>query len=358
LGYPPFIYLIARGIGISGEWTIILALLIGLTFLFAIVAISTESSLTKATGGALLLSLPSQLGLERMNIDILLFIGLLLVSLLREKDQKPKPGAIILSSGLAFICTATKIYFVVGICSWLLAARLAGNQKPRFDVPVCLGTIGGLCTAVPWLASGDTFATPQLGLFSNGLIYKTSEVIAGGTTAVSATFFFAGIYLASRNRRLSNFLKSYGRNIKTSRWGRTKTCMACSGLATWIGCFILTSNWDYRLVFTFPWILLLADMLKVEAHELPRNKTLWPLVAILGAALTQLLAPLAYIFLSNVSGETMSLQDWILNPIGMILRHVASLIINLSDLAILPYFAGYSLISCWLLYANNSQEIR
>jgi len=358
LGYPPFIYLIARGIGISGEWTTILSLTIGLAFIFAITSISAESILTKTTGGVLLLSLPSQLGLERMNIDILLFIGLLLVSLLREKDQAPKPGAIILASGLAFICTATKIYFVFGICSWLLAARLAGNHKPRFDLPVCLAAIAGLCTAIPWLASGDGFATPQLGLFSHGLMFKTSDGIAGGTTAVSAIFLFTGIYLASKNKRLGNFLKGYGRNIKTSRWGRTKTCMACSGLATWIGCFILTSNWDYRLVFTFPWILLLADMLRVEAHELPSGKTFWPLAAILGAALTQLLAPLAYILLSNVSGETMSLQDWISNPSGMVLRHVASLIINLSDIALLPYFAGSSLVVCWLLYANTSQEMK
>jgi len=357
LGYPPFIYLIARGMGISGEWTTILSLTIGLTFIIAIALISTGNALTKATGGILLLSAPSQLGLERMNIDILLFIGLLLVSLLREKDQKPKPGAIILSSGLAFICTATKIYFVVGICSWLLAARLAGNQKPRFDVPVSLAAIAGLCTAIPWLASGDGFATPQLGLFSHGLVFKTNEGIVEGTTAVSAIFLIIGINLASKNKRLGNLLKCYGRNIKTSHWGRTKTCMACSGLATWIGCFILTSNWDYRFVFTFPWILLLADMLQVEAHELPRSETFWPLIAILGAALIQLLAPLTYILLSNVDGETMSLQDWISNPSGMVLRHVASVIINLSDIALLPYFAGSSLIVCWLLYANNSQEI-
>jgi len=358
LGYPPFIYLIARGIGVSGEWTTILSLTIGLTFIFAIVSISAENALTKTTGGVLLLSLPSQLGLERMNIDILLFIGLLLISLLREKDQEPKPGASILASGLAFFCTATKIYFVFGICSWLLAARLAGNHKPSFDLPVCLASIAGLCTAMPWLASGDGFVTPQLGLFSHGLVFKTSEGIAGGTTAVSAIFLITGIYLASKNKRLDNFLQGYCRDIMTSRWGRTKACMACSGLATWIGCYILTSNWDYRLVFAFPWILLLAEMLNMNAQELRRSKIIWMLISIFGAVLIQVVAPLAYICLSNVQGETMSLQDWISNPSGMVLRHVSSLIINLSDIALLPYFAGSSLVVCWLLYANTSQEMK
>jgi hypothetical protein len=292
-----------------------------------------------------------------MNIDILLFIGLLVISLLRERDKTPKAGAIIISTILALVCTATKLYFVIGLCSWLLAARLAGDAKPKFDLPVCIAAIGGLSTAIPWLASGDKFATPQLGLFSHGLVFKTSEgTISASATLVSTGFLIIGIYLASRNRGLQKILRNYGRDIKTSRTGRTKTCMACGGLATWIGCYMLASNWDYRLVFTFPWIIMIAHIMQTSSFESQKRQTSWLLLTILCTAAIQILSPLAYIWISSVPGETMSLRDWILNPSGLFLRHIASAAITLSDLVLLPFFAGSSLIACWSVYQEHREN--
>jgi len=354
LGYPPFIYLVARGLGINGGWTNILSLTIGVTFIFAIASISRENALTRAAGGVLLMSLPTQLGLERLNIDILLFIGLLLISLLREKNEIPKPTAVIISSILAFICTATKLYLVIGICGWLIGARLAGGKKPKFDIPVCIAAVAGLLNSITWLASGDNFATPQLGLFSHGLIFKTTYGnVSGSATLASAGFFLIGAYLAGTNKGLRTTLKDYGRNINTGCWGQTQLCMACSGLATWIGCFIATSNWDYRLVFAFPWVLIIADIVYENSLKSERRNQSWLLLAILSAITIQLFCPFLYIWLSGVVGKTMSLSDWVANPSGMLLRHISSLTVNLSDLILVPFFGGSSLIACWSIAREN-----
>jgi len=80
-----------------------------------------------------LLSLPTQLALERMNIDVVLLIGTCLVAFLRiwrtPRGKTRRATAIILASLIAAFATAVKIYPGIGIIAWLAGKRVIQKKE-------------------------------------------------------------------------------------------------------------------------------------------------------------------------------------------------------------------------------------
>jgi len=84
LGYPPLIFELARAIGVNGSWTGPTAMACGVALMAIVLDDARRArcslSLKAMIAGALLLSFAAQLAIERMNIDVIIFIGLRIIA--------------------------------------------------------------------------------------------------------------------------------------------------------------------------------------------------------------------------------------------------------------------------------------
>lgn len=311
IGYPPMSLWFSRLLGIKGEHTPLISVAISLSFIGVILS-QIRSSLRSSwlliiVGSLFLISFPVQLGLERMNIDMLIFLliyfGVLLFSFQAFAWLFP----------FIILVVSTKFYPFFAF----LALSIKGvpkNQLKRYLLPPWLillsASILGLALSLPWAGSGGTTVAGG-GLASHGLSalgYMNNFVIdqlgiANARWFIKLMFgiklfsLAGGAYMAYRFKIASVLTKAIQR--QTAQYQGTRLPpdfypnLVISMTSTWLGCYVVTKSYDYRMIFLFPILIFIARAIQLEplseADLQQRRGLILLLTAMLASMLIQFL---------------------------------------------------------------------
>ncbi|MEB3199278.1 MAG: hypothetical protein VKK62_01965 [Synechococcaceae cyanobacterium] len=290
VGYPPMALWLFRLLGIKAAWTGIIGLITAMGFLastaFYLLKINRNTAVSALVAGLLIWGFPIQLCFERMNIDILIYSLIILNCGLLSLRSAFLRG--LGSLALSIATVGMKIYPVFGyFCLILLAAPLARVRDGIFRINridgliILAGCAVGLISAAPVLTGGSSLSTSSLpaaegGIGSHGLLafgfinadlvqlyglqparalvrlnfmLKISSLIAGFWLTIAldlgATLrrYIAGLDAQEPNGRRARFILN--------------TISSMTGI--WLGCYLFTISYDYRLIFLIPMIGVLAQ---------------------------------------------------------------------------------------------------
>jgi len=284
IGYPPMSIWFSRFLGVKGVHASLISLAISFSFIGVILS-QMRSSLRSGwlliiVGSLFLIGFPAQLGLERMNIDVLIFLLLYL--------------CVLLFSSHAFVWLFPLIILVIALKYYpffaFFALMLHGlPQKPSLSHPVppwlvlLIGSCIGLALSLPWAANGGTGVTVAGGgLSSHGLMalgYLNNAVIeafgsASGRLLIKIAFgmkilmLACGAYMAYR-LRLFNILAN-AIEVQVAKFKRTSLLsnfyrtLVVSMTSLWLGCYIVTISYDYRMIFLFPMLIFIARAIQLS----------------------------------------------------------------------------------------------
>jgi hypothetical protein len=359
LGYPPLGFQMARWLGMSGGWTNLLAIALGIGFV-ALIAIYLNSlkhrSTTLNIAGALALaSFPTQLALERMNIDVVLLISVCLVAFLRRWTSRVKTGralAIILASLIAAFATAIKIYPGIGMIAWLAGERVIHKSRNTADLAIAIGCLSGLLSALPWIGSGDGYASPPISITAHGL--QTGRDLGGigfTATAVSAAIFI-GAYLWTRKEGISDSeakIPEYSRSAE----GWIKD-IGFLGFIIWLCSYCLTTSFDYRLIYIFPFLLYIIGA-ESRRHAMPcqYNSQIQTALIIIVLYMTIPLLYMATEHATSISLLAVIQKGGFWEVLPTLVRYTSAATSRILDYAGLPTFGGIG-----LAYIVNSWQKR
>lgn len=146
----------------SGGWANLLAIALGIGLISLIAEylndLDHRGTAENIVNALALASFPTQLALERMNIDVVLVISVCLVAFLRRWTPRVKIKralAIILAPLIAAFTTAEKIYTGIGIIAWPAGKRVIHKSRNIADLTIAVGLLSGVLSALPWIESGD-----------------------------------------------------------------------------------------------------------------------------------------------------------------------------------------------------------
>jgi hypothetical protein len=267
LGYPPMSIQIARLLHVRERHTELFAVATGLSMGTILIAqvrrLVILPVLRDLFMGLLLLSFPMQLALERSNIDVVIF--LLLTSLsatLASKAAWTAPAA----AAIAWAMVAIKVYPFVGILGWLAQSLL---WRPRLDwlrVGAVVGAMAGLASALPWLLHhGEGAAQPGAGPISHAFLVSIPYFHHPSVSTPIALRLLHS--LAQPLLGLLLFVYAVSVSLKANlsdRWTQVldqgsvgferrffqifPSLLGC----VWLGCYFLSSSFDYRLILALP----------------------------------------------------------------------------------------------------------
>jgi len=356
LGYPPLGFQIARWFGLSGGWTNLIAVALGIGFVVVIVAylngLKHRSTVLNLAGAMILVSFPAQLALERMNIDVVLFISICMVALLRRwtpRGKRSRAIAIIVASLIASIATAVKIYPGIGIIAWLAGERVIHKSRNNADLAIAIGCLSGLLSALPWIGSGDGYASPPISITSHGLQTGRDLGCIGFTVTAASTAILIGTYLWARKKSISNTEANVSDGSRSSEfWTRD---IAFLGFIIWLFSYCLTTSFDYRLIYIFPFLLYIIGAesgLKTMPNQYnTRLKTASIIV------ISYMAIPLIYMATEHATALSLltSIHKggfWQLAP--TLTRYISAATSRILDYAGLPIFSGIGIayiINTW-----------
>ena len=285
IGYPPMSLWAARFLRIKGDHTPLISLTISLSFI-GVVLSQMRSSFRSGwiliiVGSLFLIGFPVQLGLERMNIDILIFLLLYL--------------SVLLFSLHALVWLFPLIIFVISLKYFpffaFFALMLKGlPSKPGISHPVppwlilLTGSCIGLALSLPWSFNGGTTVAAG-GLNSHGLTalgflntpliesfgLATSRWIIKAMFGLKILMIASGAYMAFK-LNLANILKNsinfQSLQSKNSRLSES----FCFNLfiamtSVWLGCYIVTISYEYRMIFLFPSLIFIARAIQLSPYN-------------------------------------------------------------------------------------------
>jgi hypothetical protein len=267
LGYPPMSVEIARFLGVQDRHTGLIGFTMGLSVVAILIAqvrrLLELPWMRDLFSGLLLLSFPLQLALERANIDIVIF---LLLTSLSAVLASMRLWQIPLAAGLAWMLVVIKFYPVIGIVAWVGQSLLWYPRLGWLRVATLIGGLAGLASALPWfLQYGKYAAQPGVGTYSHGFSITMHFLPRHLTTVFMLNdFIFAvaqlllGSYLFFIALRLSHQSDLSGRWIRILDqrflgFERRFLQIFPSLLGgVWLGCFIFSSSFDYRLILVLP----------------------------------------------------------------------------------------------------------
>jgi hypothetical protein len=287
IGYPPMSIWLFRLFQFQAGWTDLLALFTGFAFLatsgFMLMKINKNTGVSMLISGLLLWGYPVQLGLERMNIDVLVYILVALNCYLLSSTSMPWRG--FLSLPLITATVGMKIFPLFGYIGLLFTAKpIAKRGFPnvrlgKLDASIILvGCTIGILTATPILLGNDVLPAGSVsagdgGIGSHGLKafgFMNQKLLdlyglEPARITIKALFFLKLLSLGlgatvtfflriahDVKRLIENYLNPNTRNFIYYIL-ITMTCM-------WIGCYVTTISYDYRLIFLFPFIAILAQL--------------------------------------------------------------------------------------------------
>lgn len=285
LGYPPGSIQLARLLGVQGSHTGWLGFCFGVSLLTVLLLQIWRSFRSwPLRGYATLLvicSFPVQLLLERGNIDIVIF--LLFTGIAAFLSCRHPLLGCTAAPLFAFAAVLMKLYPAAGILGFTLSSfRLERDgrepQWPRILIGVA--AVAGVVATLPWLFSnGGTAANPGEGMLSHAFLsnsfrdslshwrslsaFLTPAVLRswlGQCMRVAAVVIGFRCFAASCSPPPGmpgfedRFLSSHAR---LTAW-------------TWLGCYGLSSSFDYRLVFALPGLLLLLSRISAGHSVRPK----------------------------------------------------------------------------------------
>jgi hypothetical protein len=271
----PRIWMWLSFLGLGARSTVVLGVVIAIVFLIAAVAVLPAASRPREAVlyGLALCSPAVMLGVERGNVDILLFALVLLAVLLFRRSERSS----VLTHGLLLLAAILKLFpiFAIGV---LL-------RQPRRRVLIGLGAVVVLFGIYLFAIRADlrTLArvTPQPDTFSYGLLI-VSQWFAAGTSAVTSV-------IHPREWQAALLLLIVGASVLAQRRGRIRLPRATgppaqrdldlfvAGAGVYVCSYALARNFDYRLVF----LLLTIPQLLRWTHD-RRPLALLALAALLG----------------------------------------------------------------------------
>lgn len=307
LGYPPLSIEFARFLHIQDSHTGVLGLTLGLASIAVLISFLRRLHRPGCTrdlfGGLILLSFPVQLALERSNIDLVVFI--LLISLAAALSSL-KRWAIPFAAGISWLAVGIKLYPIVGITLWL---GLNIRQRPRLvliKAASLLGAALGLATALPWFLSyGKGAAQPAAGPISHGfmvplhleriinispLLGKIAQIapqpIIGLIIFILTLFWCKRVHLSAHwEEIILQCAEGY-----SGRFLRTMPSLLGS---VWLGCFFLSSSYDYRLILALPSLICLLSVLDSASNKQSCSYSFILTLVVFGG-FTSFLLPLIY----------------------------------------------------------------
>jgi hypothetical protein len=303
----PSLWLRLGAIGItsaSANWIGIVFIVLFCVSLLLI--FNTQTFVTGIVAFIAAISPPVLLGLERGNIDMLIFS--VLVSSLFLLAKATGFGALIISSGLIAFLSILKIYPVVS-ASIFIRQRLGwwGIGLTGVLVVVGLLSLGGLdelkaiAQNTPQQLSLAYGALPIFLFASNHGLLQNVDASALRTIAACFALFVAGSAIIVSLLR-PNILRDFVPNLDKS--SEAIVAMACMSIFCFT--FVLGSNFDYRLTFL---IGVLPFLLKVYDEQRQAYGLVAPAAIIL------------FVYLSRISRLILvpfELMDWFLFFVGII----------------------------------------
>ncbi len=349
LGYPPLGFQIARWLGMSGGWTNLLAITLGIVFVTSMAiylnSLKHRSTALNIVCALALASFPTQLALERMNIDVVLLISICVVAFLRRWTPRVKTGralAIILASLIAAFATAVKIYPGIGIIAWLAGERVIHKSRNTADLAIAIGCLSGLLSALPWIGSGDGYASPPISITAHGL--QTGRDLGGigfAATAVSAAIFISA-YLWTRKEGISDTEVKIREHSRSSKgWAKD---IGFLGFIVWLCSYCLTTSFDYRLIYILPFLLYIIGA-ESRRHAMPCQYNAQIKTASIIIVLYMTI-PLLYMATEHATVLSMlasfkKLEFWQLLP--TLIKYTSAATSRILDYAGLPIFGGIGL---------------
>jgi len=277
LAYPAFSVYSAMALGLGLRHTGIVAFGVGLTLVLLLVAqmrcLVRPAWIRDLLLTLLLLGFPLQLGLERANIDIIIFV---IIEALCGFLALSRRWALPFVGLLSFLPVAFKVYPVVGLLTWVFRDWLGWRHVRSEALVVLVGASLGMLSALPWLWHyGGQSPDPGEGVMAHGFItstlFYTSNLLSHQWAFWPEPFSlvvlvsiklvaFTVAFLAAFNHGLSDlwiiFLASSCQGYMRKFFEIYITLMT----STWLGCYLLSSSFDYRLIFSFPGLIACVAM--------------------------------------------------------------------------------------------------
>lgn len=285
LGYPPLSVEVARFLHVEEAHTEFLGFAIGLATI--VILLSLLFQLMRPgwrrdlTGGLLIISFPVQLALERSNIDIVVFI---LLASLATALAASKRWLLPFVGGLSWLAVVIKMYPVAGITAWL---GLTVFRRPRFDIVrsvSLLGTSIGFAMVLPWFLNyRGVAAQPPAGPISHGFIVPLPfdflehrvPLIGYIFQAIPQPLISAAIFVIVLGWSMHVHLADQWEaqlSQKTDIYRRRVLYIIPSLLGcVWLGCYFLSSSFDYRLILALPAFIVILGLLDSPDRENNRS---------------------------------------------------------------------------------------
>lgn len=274
LGYPPGAIEVARLLGVKGSHTGLLGLSWGLSLVALLLTQIWRGVRNRVLQGfsAILVtvSFPVALLLERGNIDLGIF--LLLVSIAAFLASRRRLLSHAAAPLFALIAVNVKLYPVVGLlafCGLAWKQRAGQARDNRALILVALAGAAGLALALPWyLSNGGVAANPGEGVVSHSFLSNAFRItLSSWPLLLNANpSALINVLVSQLMRALAlvigflycrrSFPVLLGRNPDSFEDRFLGMYVQLTAL-TWLGCYLLSTSFDYRLVFAIPAILAL-----------------------------------------------------------------------------------------------------
>ena len=263
----PSIWLHLGAIGISSTSTNAIGLIfIGLLCASLLLIYDTGTATSGALAFAAAVSPPILLLLERGNIDVLMFVSLVISAYLMAK--RTGLGATLAQSGLIAFLAILKIYPIAG------AVVLSHKKLGYFAIALTcvLAAIGMLSVVGPGELNVIALNTPQaigrsygdapifMAAKDHGLLPATFDAVALRVSAGATALALASIAFTLSLLR-ADILRGI---LPVLDSGSARGAVAMSCMSVFCFSFLLGTNFDYRLVFLLGVLPALLDAYDVE----------------------------------------------------------------------------------------------
>jgi len=308
IGYPPMSLWAASFLRMKGDHTPLISLTLSLSFIGVVLSQMRSSVrpgwLLIIVGSLFLISFPTQLGLERMNLDIVIFLLLYLCTLLFSLH------ALFWLVPLMIFVISLKYYPFFAFFGLILKGM---PDKPSISYPIppwlilMIASCIGLSLSLPWANSGSGTTVAAGGLGSHGLMamghMNNTLIDSFGLTsarwliklilAVKVLMLFSGAFMAYRLKLADVLAKEIF--TQSAQFNATRlpadffASLLVSMTSTWLGCYLVTISFDYRMIFLFPVLILIARAIQLSPASrtalLQRRGLICLLITILGSML-------------------------------------------------------------------------
>lgn len=283
----PRLWLVPSFLGLGESSTVALGILVAIAFVVAAIAVVPAAASVKVglLYGAAVCSPAVMLGVQRGNVDLLLFALVVLAVILSTRRLR----GWIWANALVFLAAALKLFPI--FAAGFLVRRVRRGAPAAATIAVLAGFAIYALATLGTIRAIDR-AVPQSDVLSFG-VRRVSEWLGGATRAESSLRAWDGIVVVAvaaavvlcRRRLRVELPGGDGRELD----------LFWAGACVYVGCYALFRSFDYRLVFALMAVpqltrwagerSLLATATLVALFGALWLDTAWSGVPVVGAAL-------------------------------------------------------------------------